>query len=267
MSVAGNLGLDQLDVTPAEVVRVWPVWQFFHPELRSIDVRRLREWLQCASVQEADDVLYMLAKRAAMDGGQDRIAAVALAWALLPGAVSLAHRWLRSASDIDLLVAEQLWLKVRSFAWQRRRKVAANILLDVRKGVLTDMGVPDLQPASERANTLSIPIAEFDAIDWGQDDPTPDVRLHDLLCHAEELAIITPADHDLLLTVLEIATEVGAPRGPKRGLGGFASTEFTEVVATRYGVSGRTIRRRLERTMTSLRAALPDLLDDLPSAA
>jgi hypothetical protein len=165
------------------------------------------------------------------------------------------------------MVAEQLWLQVRSFPWQRRRKVAANILFDVRKGVLTDMGVPDLQPASQRVNTMSIPIAEFDAIDWGQDAPTADVRLHELLCHAEELAIITPADHELLLTVLEVATEVDAPRGPKRRLGGFAGTEFTEAVASRYGVSGRTIRRRLERAVTALRAALPCLLDDLPEAA
>jgi len=73
--------------------------------------------------------------------GHDVVAVGALAWVLLPGARVVAHRLRGVSARIDELVATQLWLEVREFAWERRRKVAANIVMNVRRGVLRDLEI------------------------------------------------------------------------------------------------------------------------------
>lgn len=93
------------------------------------------------------------------DGGDDIAAAAALAKCLLPGACRLAG-WLSSlptkevfrdsqpiqagawwaVERIDELVASQLWIEVRSFPWRRLTKVASNIIVSTKVGVLREVG-------------------------------------------------------------------------------------------------------------------------------
>ena len=86
-------------------------------------------------------MLWELARLASPSGGDDVAAAGALAWLLLPGACATAHRLRSLTPRIDEVVAAQLWLEVREFAWQRLGKVAANIVMNVRRGVLRELGV------------------------------------------------------------------------------------------------------------------------------
>lgn len=268
MSVASELGIESIGATPPEVITAWPTWQHYHRLLRTIDPGKLREWLQCASARDADDVLHVLARRAAMDGGQDRDAAVALTWALLPGACLLAKRWVRGTDDIDFLVAEQLWIHARTFAWQSKRKVAANILLDVQRAVLADLGIPAYQSKAERATAYPVPVADLEAIQCRNYDQLPPAQsLQRLLVRAVDRGVITADNHQFLLTVLDVALESGPPQGNKRNLGGFANNDFTERVAARIGMSGRTVRRHLRACIAALQAALPELLDPLSEAA
>jgi hypothetical protein len=73
---------------------------------------------------------------------------VPLAKCLLPGACRLAG-WLATQrrhmlpGGVELatgLVASQLWIEVRTFPWRRGKKVAANILMNTRAGVLRECG-------------------------------------------------------------------------------------------------------------------------------
>lgn len=268
MSVASELGMASIGDTPPEVLDAWPTWQRHHRLLRPIDAGRLREWLQCASVKESDDVLCVLARRAAMDGGRDRDAAVALAWALLPGACLLAKRWIRGTDDIDFVVAEQLWIHARTFAWRSKRKVAANILLDVQRAVLAELGIAAYQSKAERAAAYLVPVADLETIQWrNQDRLSPAQQLHRLLVRAVDRGDITTDDHQFLLTVLDVASEYGPPQGHTRNLEGFSSNDFTELVAARIGLSGRTVRRRLQACIAALQAALPQLVDLFAEAA
>jgi len=57
---------------------------------------------------EAEEALHALATLAAVDGCNDIAAAAALAWALMPGACTLANRLRTLTSHIDEVVAAQL---------------------------------------------------------------------------------------------------------------------------------------------------------------
>ena len=142
MSVAEQLGLDeQTSELLALADQRWGHWASAHPALAHCrGVRELRSWLPGADQGEADAALHALATLAAADGGDDVGAAAALACALMPGACILANRLRTLAAHIDQIVAAQLWLEVRTFPWRRMRKVAANVLLNTRAGVLADCG-------------------------------------------------------------------------------------------------------------------------------
>ena len=140
MSVATQLGLaDPSEELLAQAQEAWPSWCADHPGLGVVDdLLDLPAWLRDADRQEADDVLLVLAQLASPAGCDDVTAAGALAWLLLPGACVVAHRLRALTNRIDEVVAAQLWMEVRGFPWQRQRKVAANITMNTRRGVLRD---------------------------------------------------------------------------------------------------------------------------------
>ena len=142
MSVAGQLGLDEANgVWLIQAAERWPGWAASEPALGVVaGPRDLRGWLRTADPIDADAVLKALVRLASPTGGDDLAAAMVVAWALLPGACSLARRLQTLTPRIDEVVAAQLWLEIRGFAWQRLDKVAANILADTRTGVLRECG-------------------------------------------------------------------------------------------------------------------------------
>ena len=312
MSVGDQLGLDDNSELLDQARQKWPAWVAADPRLGVVDsFDDLRAWLPTVDREASDEVLLALAMLAAPDGGDDIAAAAALAKCLLPGACRLAG-WLSTlpprevfrdsqpvtagtwsaVERIDELVASQLWIEVRTFKWRRLRKVAANILINTRVGVLREVGDFFYVSRADRtwANTTlvesfssgDLTAADGDAGAWSatamptervagalfhrpeiladagpeQEEPSATEELLELLAWACDNQVISPADCYLLLCLVEEADRVET-RNMARGYGGLLSNEVSSRVAPRVGVSEATVRRHGSRSMRALAAAAP----------
>jgi hypothetical protein len=312
MSVGDQLGIDETPDQHSELLdqarAKWPAWVAEDPRLDVVaNFDDLRAWLRSVDHETSDKVLHALAMLAAPDGGEDVAAAAALAKCLLPGACRIAG-WLsaRSPKDvfrdsqpvaagtwsaverIDELVASQLWIEIRTFPWRRLRKVAANILINTRVGVLREVGDYFHLNRADRtwANTTLVEcFVTGDAdrvgwaktempIEWGasrapnhrpeildrnsisEEEPTAPAEVLELLTWACENRVISPADRRLLLCLVEEADRVET-RNLARGYGGLLSNEVSSRVASRVGFSEATVRRHGSRTVRALAAAAP----------
>ena len=262
MGVAEQLGIGGEDgdlLALAE--RRWPDWAREDERLDPVhDLKSLRTWLKQATSEDADLVLHALAKRAAIHGGDDPAAAAALSWALLPGACMLAHRLRTLSSRIDEIVAAQLWLEVRAFPWERLTKVAANILMNTRAGVLRECGAASQLQRSDPTWHRTLPL-DPDAPFWGgvhaapvQAEPPAARELLDLLSWACDNRVISDQDRSLLLSLVEAADRTSSGTF-RRGRGGLLSNELSEMVAKEYGISPVTVRRHASRSIEALSQA------------
>lgn len=286
MSVGGLLGLDGDSVLLARARGEWGAWVEAQPRLGVVaGLDELRGWLRSASAGEADEVLLALAMLAAPDGGDEVAAAAVLAKCLLPGACRLAGSlcglrprggfrdsqpvgvaaWLPGAR-IDELVASQLWIEVRSFPWRRLRKVAANVLMNTRSGVLRELGEHQQLARVDRtwANTVPVPPhpggwpAEVSGVGHcgvDADAESAGEELAEVLGWAREVGVITGADQRLLLCLVDEARGVET-RCMSRGYAGLVSNELSVRVGARLGVSEATVRRRVSRCLRALAAAV-----------
>ena len=168
MSVAEQLGLaDQSSDLLVVAGQRWEFWATGQPALtRCGGLSGLRSRLRAGDPAGADEVLHALATLGAVDGGDDVAAAAVLAWALLPGACTLAHRLASLTPQIDEVVAAALWVEVRTFPWRRCRKVAANVLLNTRVGVLRDCGATSQLQRTDRTWSRTWPVDPSGAF-WG----------------------------------------------------------------------------------------------------
>ncbi|MFC5730925.1 MULTISPECIES: hypothetical protein [Nocardioides] len=310
MSVGDQLGLDDNSELLDQARQKWSAWVAVDPRLGVVDnFDDLRSWLPAVDHAVSDEVLLALAMLAAPDGGDDIAAAAALAKCLLPGACRLAG-WLSSRAPrevlrdsqpvtagtwaaverIDELVASQLWIEVRTFKWRRLRKVAANILINTRVGVLREVGDFFYVSRADRtwANTTlgeSFSAGDLASADGGagysadmptervagalfhrieiladagpeQEEPSATEELLELLAWACDHKVISPADRYPLLCLVEEADRVETRR-LARGYGGLLSNEVSSRVAPRIGVSEATVRRHGSRSMRALAAAAP----------
>lgn len=310
MSVGGQLGLDDNSELLDQARQKWPAWVAADPRLDVVDdFDDLRSWLPAVDHAASDEVLLALAMLAAPDGGDDIAAAAALAKCLLPGACRLAG-WLSTlpprevfrdsqpvmagtwsaVERVDELVASQLWIEVRTFKWRRTRKVAANILINTRVGVLREVGDFFYVSRADRtwANTTlveSFSAGDLTSAEGGagysaemptervtgalfhrpeiladagpeQEEPSATEELLELLAWACDHKVISPADRYLLLCLVEEADRVETRR-LARGYGGLLSNEVSSRVAPRIGVSEATVRRHGSRTVRALAAAAP----------
>lgn len=187
-------------------------------------------------------------------------------------------------------MASQLWIEVRTFKWRRLRKVAANILINTRVGVLREVGDFFHVSRADRtwANTTlveSFSTGDLDASDgaaWSkgelqtepvagalrrrpeiladagseQEEPSATEELLELLAWACENQVISAADRYLLLCLVDEADRIET-RNLTRGYGGLLSNEVSSRVAPRIGVSEATVRRHGSRTVRALAAAAP----------
>jgi hypothetical protein len=276
MSVQQQLGLEDDGLLVQQIGERWSTWSSHDERLAAVvEFDELRGWLRTADVVERDDALYALAYMAAKDAGDDYFAGAALAWALLPGAATLAARLAGFSPRIDDLVAAQLWLEVRSFPWKRRRKVAANILAATRAGVLLDLGDLGQVRRSDRAwaNTgllygrllerewePGVDAAHFNERTREQltvdlfADRTPTQEVEAILAWGLCEGLISDRDRLVLTELIEEAETTVPARGRTAncGLGG---REITRKVGDRLGVSSATIRRHLNTSVAALAAA------------
>ncbi len=310
MSVGDQLGLDDNSELLDQARQKWPAWVAADPRLGVVHkFDDLRPWLPSVDRETSDEVLLALAMLAAPDGGEDIAAAAALAKCLLPGACRLAG-WLSNlpprevfrdsqpvtagtwsaVERIDELVASQLWIEVRTFKWRRLRKVAANILINTRVGVLREVGDFFCVSRADRTWANTTLVESFDSGDLtGADggagysaemptervagalfhhpeiladagpeheEPSATEELLELLAWACDHQVISAADRYLLLCLVEEAGRVGT-RNVARGYGGLLSNEVSSRVAPRIGVSEATVRRHGSRSMRALAEAAP----------
>ena len=262
MSVAEQLGLlDETSELLALADQRWDHWATAHPALtHCCGVRELRLWLRGADQVEADDALHALATLAAADGGDDVTAAAALAWALMPGACTMANRLRTLTWNIDEIVAAQLWVEVRTFPWRRLRKVAANVLMNTRTGVLRDCDAKSQLERTDPTWSRTCPV-DPDGAFWGGyasthcERPTnPAGELLGLLEWGCETKVITDADRALLLCLVE-AADGATTRRIGRGTGGLMANKVSEAVAQQWGIAPKTVRRRARRSMDALASA------------
>ena len=312
MSVGGQLGLDAGSELLDRARLRWPLWVGADGRLGVVEsFDDLRSWLPKVTREEADEVLLVLAMIAAPDGGDDIAAAAALAKCLLPGACRLAG-WLSSqpmadifrdsqpiqpgawwaVERIDELVASQLWIEVRSFPWRRLTKVASNIIVNTKVGVLREVGDHAYLNRIDRTWAHTDPVDSFVFSDAppGHGEPTegerlpgvkqahvrvaagthqdralairgpiePDAtpvdELRELLTWACENEVISETDRHLLLCLVSQAHHVTAGR-TGRGYGGLISNELSMRVAPQLGVSEATVRRHASRSVRALAQA------------
>lgn len=257
MSVADRLGLTKDSELLAQADQAWPIWRRQHPKLAvATDTTTLRAWLKQATTDDADEVLLGLTQLAAPDGCNDVAAAAALAWALMPGACTVANRLRTLSPEIDQVVAGQLWLEVRTFPWRRLTKVSANILLNTRAGVLRECGAQSQLERCDPTWSRTNPVDPYGWFWGGQAAPEPGIHdsadeLLRLLEWACEHDVITPADRSLLLCLVEAADRSATTRTGRCGAGLMAN-DTTEQVASQLGMSARTLRRRTRRSIDAL---------------
>ncbi|MQA82964.1 MAG: hypothetical protein GEV10_31690 [Streptosporangiales bacterium] len=314
MSVGDQLGLDDNSELLEQARQRWTTWVAMDARLGVVEnFDDLRGWLPTVDRETADEVLVVLAMLGAPDGGDDIAAAAALAKCLLPGACTLAA-WLCTRPDrssvlrdnqpvtpgawsmvqrIDELVAAQLWIEVRTFPWRRLRKVAANILMNTRAGVLRECGDQFQVARFDRTWAHTDLVEAFATGDFATDEawreypistrqvraasfrpglladpaPAPDEdqspleELLEVLAWACEQQVISADDRYLLLCLVDEASRVETRR-TGRGYGGLMANELSVRVAPRVGVSESTVRRRASRSMRALAAAVPTRFGD-----
>lgn len=259
MSLATQLGLEQPHgkLLVAACDR-WSEWQGTCPVLAVCeDLLDLPEWVRQASAEETNEVLLALAELGAADGGDDPAATAALLWLLLPGAVGVAQALMPLSERVDQLVAAQLWICARTVSWRKRVAVAATVLMNTRRGVMTDLGLS----TDPRLGWREFPAAEPELLTGpglsGRPVGTcvPQVSsgaeadlLHELLQDATGTGVVTSDDCHLLLRLAEHASS----RRSGRGRGGLFARLTAADVAAERGVSRATVTRRADRALGAL---------------
>ena len=266
MSVASQLGLSNPDLDLLGQAREqWAGWCAQHPALAVVDdLADLPAWLPDAEAGTADEVLHTLARLASPRGGDNVAAAGALAWLLLPGACVVAYRLRTLTPRIDEVVAAQLWLEVRSFAWEERRKVAANVVMNTRRGVLRDLEVGEhgREVDATWARSVSVePEAELWAVLEARrysPETAAAVELAELLDWALRAGVIEERDRDLLLRLALAANGADLVQN-RRGRGGLFSAAARQAVAADVGRSEATVRRRATAALDAIAAARSEM--------
>lgn len=268
MSVAEHLGLDDPDHGLLAQARTdWSVWVEAHPTLRVVDdLLDLPAWIKTADREHVDQILLQLARLGSPTGGDDVVAAGALSWLLLPGACLVARRLRFLTARIDECVAAQLWLEVRGFAWRTGHKVAANVVMNLRRGVMRDLGVGDPSRCGDPTWARSVPMAPeaelwavLDARESVAHEGEPGEELADLVDAALAQGVITASDVALLMQLAQEANVADVARS-REGRGGLCSRAASRAVAARHGVSEATVRRRARRSVQALAEVRVELL-------
>lgn len=245
------------DESIAELINArWDRWKERVPALSSVpDGESLAGWLKEVPRPVGDEVLCGLAELAAQTGRDDRDAALVLAWMLHPGADALSIRLCDLGHDVVQHVAAYLWIEIRTFPWQTKSHVAANILLRVRQRVLIEYGATKQLENHDRAlaRTATIPPHLLQELGSGVLVDAPREQLEDVLAWACEHWVISNRERRLLLALVDAAS---AHPFRERASTALLSRLGTEMVGHSWGMSAREVRRSAKASIEALAAAL-----------
>lgn len=254
-----------LGVSPAELNEqvagaIWARWVEAEPALSRVGCL---EELHSLRGRDADAPFGALVRLAAKDGGDDQLAAIAVARQLEGGARHLMYSLRDLSDDIDAVVMGALWAEIRSFPWRRRtRAFAASLMYDTRASVMSLLlpGRTRRGPAPVVLMDPQSPVAERlvgsdSSCGWCGPSVTCEqsaVELVDLLGWALAARVIDRADALLLLDLVAAGDEV-ADVGTPRTLRGTCSQAAVLRVAAHRGVCGKTVMRQRDRVVATLR--------------
>lgn len=216
----------------ARALRRW----YDDPELRAPTLDDLVDTIWALPMLEADRANSRLAARAPADPTAARV----LLQVLRPGLKTLGRRLALGASfdDVDHEVVAYAWERIRTYPFARRPdKIAANILLDVRKHYLRDLA--DSQACRRELETLpasrvpSCPSAEDRSL--GAEVPSLQ-RAHDTLRRAIDGGSITAAAAHIIWQTRVV---------------GVGDAEIADAL----GVGRKTLQRRRQRAERQLAVA------------
>ena len=227
MSVVEQLGVADLAQGLAEARQLWPDWVEQDSRVASApSVDGLRDWSMLVGIDAADEVLHALVQIGSPSGRDCRPAAWVVAWALLPGAIAVARR-APAGPETDALVASQLWLEIRQFPWWRHRKVAGNVLANMRSALARE-GV--LKPPSW-AERRTVPTDRLPEQQLHK-QVSPDEELNDVLSWGVQVGLIGSGDRLLLAST-------GGADGSARRADSLSQRTGTDVGAGVGGDGGR----------------------------
>lgn len=275
--VAFPLGIDEAAM-PGWVAARWERWVAAEPRLAAVpDPAGLADWRRVADPAVVNQVLLGLGRLAAVDGADDLDAARVLAWLFLPAAGQLRSQLRGLGASVGKVVAGQLWVEVRTVPWQRQHRVAARIVFRLREGVLRDFGRATVRHPGANTEIASevATVEPDDAVRWHREEDDESVRpgvrrqpppagpgwgagelLVDLLGWARAEQVIGAEDAELLVCLVAAlrAVEDAGGRVRDNGADGLTNEAAVRLVAARFGVCERTVRRRTARCVQALRA-------------
>lgn len=206
----------------------------------------LAVWSEDGRSDRTNAVLAALVRLAAVDGGHDDDALL-LTLHLLSGLVWATVAQLGDLSpDIVAVVVGELACQIRRYPWRRRpRAVAANLGAETRRAVLGELR-PRVRRHPDRGEFLTVDgdvtrLAQATICDDGEDD----LDVVDLLRWAVRSGV------DAADVALLVATECGRD---------LREHDATHRVAAAHGITKRTLYRRRNRTLTTLRNMAPQYL-------
>jgi len=261
--------LDHLDVTADELAalvrgEVWQRWVAAEPALASLgslsDLRELRG-------RQADQLLGALVRLAAKDGGDDELAAMAVAHQVASEALGVAVELCDLGPDVDHVVLTSLWIEIRTFPSRRRtRAYATSLRRTTRRSALRYL----LYRSSDRARLVMRPPEDITegavhAVPEPPEGATAAQSRRELVEYLEWCVYadwITRDDAALMLEIVAAGWQT-ADKGVLRLKRGVCSLHAVEVVAERRGLSTKTIIRERDRIMAALRAAAADFFLDV----
>lgn len=255
MSVADEFGLDEPGSPLYAEARVgWVRWCAADPTFAVVDeLDALREWMRAATVEERAGVVERLATLTATD----RSAVAALVWLLIPGACRIARALQDLSSDIDALVASELWVQASRAHELTTPWVARAVLGETRREVEASLGVgrraERVWRQSVLTDRLELAIGDSDVtgITGVTDDALdPAVEVWDFFEDAVRDGVVELGEVSLLLAMATAADDVGAPL--RRGRAGLTTPAVADRVAQGRSESARTVRRRVSGVLDRL---------------
>lgn len=253
MSVADEYGLDEPGSPLYTEARVgWGRWCAADPIFAVVDeFDELRGWMRVATVGERAAVVARMAALTATD----RSAVAALVWLLIPGACRLARALQDLSSDIDALVASELWVQASGAHELTTPWVARAVLGETRREVEASLGVGRRAERAWRqcvlTDHLDLAVNAID-ITGGTDALDAAVEVWDFFDDAVRDGVVKNGDVSLLLEVATAADDVDAPL--RRGRAGLTTPAVADRVARGRSESARTVRRRVSRVLDRLAA-------------
>jgi hypothetical protein len=249
LSVVEQLGMADLAQGLADARQLWLDWVEEDARLASAPaVYGLPAWSRVVGIDAADEVLHALVRIGSPSGGDCRPAAWVVAWALLPGANAVARR-APAGPDTDALVAGQLWLEIRQFPWWRHRKVAGNVLANMRSAIAREGALKRPSWAERRTvPTDGLPEQQL------HNQVSPDEELIDVLSWGEQAGLIGSGDRLLLSSLVGQTDRLGVRTVCRSGQG-LMSASALAGTAAEFGLSPGTVRRRARRSIDALGSA------------